>query len=126
MPIRDEKMMAMWQEKGKYEVSIGNTDLHYDVDRIDHLLKLPNSLGIIMHLSYPNEGIKFVYRPTTPLETEKDVVKTIRQFLGVAAVLQGRLKLTAIKHEKNIPNRAIDFNELYQALIRESVILEKD
>ena len=126
MSIRDKKMMAMWQEKGKYEVSIGNTDLHYDVDRIEQLLKLPESLGIIMHLSYSNEGKKFVYRPTTPLETEKDVVKTIRQFLGVAAVLQGRLKLTAIKHRKNIPNRAIDFNELYQAFVRESLVMEKN
>ena len=126
MSIRDKKMMAMWQEKGKYEVNIGSTDLHYDVDRIERLLKLPESLGIIMHLSYPNREKKFVYRPTTLLETEKDVVKTIRQFLGVAAVLQGGVKLTAIKHKKNIPNRAIDFNELYQTLVRESLIMEKN
>ena len=119
-----QEMTKQFQEQNKCQVHIGYTDLAQDVEGIQNLLKLRDVHGILLQvLDRKGEGSQ-IYRPTTPLEAKGDLMKTISKFLMIAAMSQGKVTLVALKNGKDVPKKVCDFENVCQALIQKSCVLE--
>ncbi|MBR6412426.1 MAG: hypothetical protein IKS41_04625 [Alphaproteobacteria bacterium] len=107
------------QENGQSAVRIG-TSLQNDANTIQDLLNM-DSAGIVMRThDTPGEGL-CIYRPTTPLKSRRDAVKTVRLVLALVSVL-GSISLTPVKSPNEVPKRAVNFETLCQTLRAKSVL----
>jgi len=110
------------QNSEQRTVYIGNGDLFDDVKKMRGLLEQPDVQGILIRSTDSRAEMRSIYRPTTPLPTEKDVTKTLRKFLAVIAVIHGGAALTAVKDAKEIPPQTYNFDQLYQKLKEKSLV----
>ena len=106
----------------KDTIYVGYDDLTRDTDAIKDLVTRPGTAGVMMKVSHAGKKDIFIYRPTTPLPTNKDVVKTVRKFLSLVAVLQGRTSLTAVHDAQKLPENTLDMEEVLVYLKNHSLI----
>ena len=102
-------------------IYVGYDDLTRDTDAIKRLIKQPETAGVMMKVSHANKKDIFIYRPTTAFSTGKEVIKEVRKFLSLIAVLQGRTSLTAVRHTKELPENTLELEEVLQCLKHQSL-----
>ena len=107
------------QENGQPVVRVGSS-LYEDSNKIQDLLSVDAAGIVITATGVDGKGLH-IYRPTTPLKTQQEVVKTVRRFLVLVSVLGG-LSLAPVKSVNEIPRKAVDFEQLCQTLRARSIL----
>jgi len=104
------------QKKEQRTVYVGRGDFAGDIQKMKTMLERSDIKGILIHTGHSSDKYHSVFRPTRLLPSDKEVVKTLRKFLGLISVLYGRAALTVIKDEKKIPKKTLDFDQVYEHL----------
>ena len=109
--------MTQSTKKQQKTVYIGGMDLSHDAESIKNLLREPGNAGIVVQVAKAPAEQVYIYRPTTPLQTEEDVTREMRKFLVLIAVYQGNAHLTTIKDNREKPKNVADFNRVVQQIL---------
>jgi len=105
-------------------IRIGFADLSHDAEQIQGLLQNREAKGVLLNAWNGGVRSRCFYRPNEADGRIADITQTIRKFLAVTSVLGGRAELKVVENEKDIPKKAVDFEEYFKALREESRIFD--